>query len=189
MSALTILIIRHAEKPGEAWPGPGFKPDGTIDGKSLVIRGWQRAGAWSALFGAGLGGADFPQPAAIYAANPSSTAGDDPSQRPVEAIMPLAARLTLTPIVKYPLGAEHDLVAEIVGLTGVVLVCWEHKAIAKTILPAIAKDQTLHGMPVKWDGARFDVVLRFDRSAPGAPWTFRQLFPRLMFGDSATPMQ
>jgi hypothetical protein len=42
---------------------------------------------------------------------------------------------------------------------------------------------------VKWDGARFDVVLRFDRSAPGAPWTFRQLFPRLMFGDSATPMQ
>ena len=78
--------------------------------------------------------------------------------------------------------------AEIVGLAGVVLVSWEHKAIAKSILPAIA-GQTLPGMPRKWDGARFDVVLRFDRSAPGAPWTFRQLFPRLMSGDSATPMQ
>jgi broad specificity phosphatase PhoE len=117
MSTLTILIIRHAEKPGEAWPGPGLTPDGVADKKSLVIRGWQRAGAWSALFGAGLGGDDFPQPGAIYAANPSSTAGEDPSQRPFETIAPLAARLTLTPIVKYPLGAEHDLVAEIVGLT------------------------------------------------------------------------
>jgi hypothetical protein len=188
MSALTILIIRHAEKPDEAWPGPGLTPDGVADNKSLVIRGWQRAGAWSALFGAGLGGDDFPRPAAIYAADPRSTAGADPSKRPFETITPLAAQLTLTPIVK-PLGVEHDLVAEIVGLTGVVLVCWEHKAIAKTILPAIANGQALHGMPMKWDGARFDVVLRFDRSAPGAPWTFRQLFPRLMSGDSATPMQ
>jgi hypothetical protein len=178
----------HHSPCGEAWPGPLLTPDGVADKKSLVIRGWQRAGAWTALFGAGLGGDDFPEPTAIYALNPNATAGDDPSQRPLETITPLAARLTLTPIVKYPLGAEQDLVAEIVGLAGVVLVCWEHKAIAKTILPAIAKGQTLHGMPVKWDGARFDVVLRFDRSAPGAPWTFRQLFPRPMSGDSATPM-
>jgi hypothetical protein len=189
MSALTILIIRHAEKPDQAWPGPGLTAGGVADPKSLVIRGWQRAGAWSALFGAGRGGDAFPQASAIYAANPSSAAGDDPSQRPFETITPLAARLTLTPIVKYPLGAEAGLVTEIVGLTGVVLVSWEHKAIAKTILPAIAKGQTLHGMPVKWDGARFDVVLRFDRSVPGAPWTFRQLFPRLLAGDSDTPMQ
>ena len=131
MSALTILIIRHAEKPGEAWPGPGLTPDGVADKKSLVIRGWQRAGGWSALFGGGLGGDDFPAPTAIYALNPNATTGDDPSQRPFETITPLAARLTLTPIVKYPLGAEHDLVAEIVGLAGVVLVSWEHKAIAK----------------------------------------------------------
>ena len=72
VSALTILIIRHAEKPGEAWPGPGLKPDGTPDKESLVIRGWQRAGSWAALFGAGLGGADYPQPAVIYAADPKT---------------------------------------------------------------------------------------------------------------------
>ena len=138
---------------------------------------------------AALAATIFRPPMAIYALNPNATTGDDPSQRPFETITPLAARLTLTPIVKYPLRAEHDLVAEIVGLAEVLLVSWEHKAIAKSILPAIAGAQTLPGMPKKWDGARFDVVLRFDRSAPGAPWTFRQLFPRLMSGDSATPMQ
>ena len=79
MSALTILIIRHAEKPGKSWPGPGLTAEGADDKKSLVVRGWQRAGSWSALFGAGLGGGDFPQPAVIYAANPTAQAGDEPS--------------------------------------------------------------------------------------------------------------
>jgi hypothetical protein len=69
MSALTILIIRHAEKPGEAWPGSGLTPDGLPDKKSLVIRGWQRAGSWSGLFGADLGGLDYPAPTVIYAAD------------------------------------------------------------------------------------------------------------------------
>jgi hypothetical protein len=189
MSALTILILRHAEKPEEAWPGPGLTPDGVVDKKSLVIRGWQRAGSWSALFGAGLGGDDFPQPAAIYAADPKSLAGDDPSQRPFETITPLAARLSLKPNIQYALGEEAKLVAEIVALTGCVLVCWEHKAIAESILPAIADRQVIPAMPRKWDGTRFDVVLRFDRAVHGAQWSFRQLFPRLLSGDSDVPMK
>jgi hypothetical protein len=185
MSALTILIIRHAEKPGESWPGPGLTADGAADKKSLVIRGWERAGSWSALFGAGLGGGDFPRPTVIYAANPTAETGDDPSQRPFETISPLASRLNLTPVVKFALGQEPALVAEVVGLTGVVLISWEHKAIAAQILPAIANGRTISGMPDKWDGTRFDVVLRFDRSSP---WSFRQLFPRLLSGDSDTPL-
>ena len=189
MSALTILIIRHAEKADKSWPGPGLTPDGSPDKQSLVIRGWQRTGSWSALLGAGLGGDDFPQPAAIYAADPNATTGDEPSQRPFETITPLAARLSLTPVTTYAIGQELQLAAEIVGLTGVVLVCWEHKAIGGAILPAIASGQSLPGVPKKWDGTRFDVVLRFDRSIPGAPWSFRQLFPRLLSGDSDTPMR
>jgi hypothetical protein len=191
VSALTILIIRHAEKPDHPeapWPGAGFTEEGTADKKSLVIRGWQRAGGWSTLFGAGLGGDKFPQPAAIYAANPLSTSGHPPSHRPWETISPLAARLRVTPITTYALGSEDDLVKEITGLTGVVLVCWEHKAIYKKILPAVAKGQPLRGMPTDWKGDRFDVVLRFDRSVPDAPWSFRQLFPRLLSGDSDIPL-
>jgi hypothetical protein len=188
MSSLTILIIRHAEKPGEAWPGPGLTAGGSEDQKSIVIRGWQRAGSWAALFGGGLGGDAFPQPSSIYAADPNAASGDEPSQRSFETITPLAARLRLAPIATYALGQETELVAEIVKLTGVVLVCWEHKAIAKLILPAIANGQILPRMPDKWDGTRFDVVLRFDRSIPGAPWSFRQLFPRLLCGDSDDPL-
>ena len=44
ISALTILIIRHAENGGENWPGPGLTANGMPDEKSLVLRGWQRAG-------------------------------------------------------------------------------------------------------------------------------------------------
>jgi hypothetical protein len=184
MPALTILVIRHAEKPNESWPGPGLNSSGSTDKKSLVIRGWQRAGSWTALFGGGLGGDDFPQPTVIYAAAANATKGDDPSQRPLETVTPLAARLSLKPVVRYALGQEALLVTELSNLTGTVLVCWEHKAIIHALLPGIAGGQRLPGLPTKWDGTRFDVVLRFDRSAPGAPWAFRQLFPCLLSGDS-----
>ena len=188
MSALTLLIIRHAEKPGESWPGPGLTPDGIPDEKSLVVRGWQRAGSWSALFGAGLGGQDYPQPTAIFAADPTGTGGDDPSQRPFETVIPLTARLDLTPNSTFALGQESALARAITGLSGVVLVAWEHKAIVKSLLPAITDQQTLPGMPRKWDGTRFDVVLRFDRGSPQDSWSFRQLFPCLLSGDSNTPL-
>jgi hypothetical protein len=206
MSALSILIIRHAEKPNEAWAGPGMTPEGIADQKSLVIRGWQRAGSWSALFGAGLGGNDFPQPSAIYATNPTAVGSDDdkeavipseaathanrrePSQRPFETIIPLASRLKVTANINYSLGQESELVTEVIGRTGAVLICWEHKAIGESILPAIAGAQVLP-LPRNWDGARYDVVLRFDRAEHGAAWSFRQLFPRLLSGDSDVPME
>jgi hypothetical protein len=185
MSTITILIIRHAEKPGESWSGQGLTADETPDKKSLVIRGWQRAGSWSALFGPLLGGPDYPQPAIIYAANPDAGTGEEPSQRPFETVTPLADRLGLKPDTTYALGQEPQLAAKLVGQAGgVVLVCWEHKAIANALLPAIVGDQIVPGMPTKWNGERFDVVLRFDRASPGALWSFRQLFPRLLSGDS-----
>jgi hypothetical protein len=54
MKALTLFIIRHAEKPDVKQPalGPGLTDSGEDDTESLVIRGWQRAGAWASLFGA-----------------------------------------------------------------------------------------------------------------------------------------
>jgi hypothetical protein len=96
---LSILIIRHAEKPDwpevekPDWPGPGLKANGSTDPNSLVVRGWQRAGAWSALFGAGLGGLDYPQPETIYAAdpdwNPNCPKKLAVGQRPYETIISL----------------------------------------------------------------------------------------------------
>jgi len=187
MPPQTLLIIRHAEKPQGDWPGPGLDVNGNADPKSLVVRGWQRAGAWAALFGSGLASTDYPRPTAVYAADPTSAAGDDPSQRPYETVIPLASRLGLTPETKWAQGDEAALVAELLTLTGVTLVGWEHKRIVEGILPAIVGDSGLP-VPTVWDSNRFDVVLRFDRPSPGQSWMFRQLCPQLMSGDAATPL-
>ena len=80
------------------------------------------------------------------------------------------------------------MLASITQLTGVVLICWEHKHITSAILPTLASGQTLPNLPPRWDRTRFDVVLRFDRPQSGAGWTFRQLFPRLLDGDSEVPL-
>jgi hypothetical protein len=196
MDPLTLMIIRHAEKPNRAWPGPGLTIEGESDGRSLVIRGWQRAGALSALFGAKLGGVDFPQPAAIYAANPNpgpdavpadaAEAYHESSQRPFETVTPLADRLNLEPVTTWAVGQEGKLAKEIMALSGAVLVCWEHKRIISHIVPKIAGGQALPGLPSRWSGQRFDVVLRFDRETPAGAWSFRQLFPQLLSGDSRT---
>jgi hypothetical protein len=191
MANLTVLIIRHAEKPGPTWPGDGTASDGSEDPESLVIRGWQRSGAWAALFGGKFGGRDYPCPAAIYAANPDpgGDANPDVSKRPFETATPLAAKVTnAPPVATFGLGQEQALVTKITEVEGVVLVCWEHKAIARTIVPLLLGGQKIPDVPKKWDGARFDVVFRFDRDAAGAPWAFRQLCPCLLSGDSADPM-
>ena len=190
MSAITVLVIRHAEKPDRGWPGPGLAANGEKDKKSLVIRGWQRAGAWATLFGAGIDtGGTYPAPARIYAANPADAEEGEPSQRPFETIKPLADRLRLTPITRWGHGDEGKIVADINTFTGVALVSWEHKAIIANLLPALLVGQQVPDLPRKWDGERFDVVLRLDRLRPGAPWSFRQLFPQLLSGDSNAPVQ
>lgn len=183
MPSLTLLIIRHAEKPDGAWPGPGLTDSGAPDVDSLVIRGWQRAGSWAALFGARLGGTDYPAPAAIYAADPRPPGV---SKRPAETVSAVAARLNLQTNVTYAKGREKDLVKALLGLSGVVLVGWEHEAIVQSIVPLIPVSSGTP--PTQWDGSRFDVVLRFDRPDGAPKFAFRELFPMLMSGDSNKPL-
>ena len=75
----------------------------------------------------------------------------------------------------HAVGQESELAPVIVNQSGIVLICWEHKAIAGKLLPAIANLQSTAGMPTKWNGSRYDLVLRFDRTSPTVPWIFRQL--------------
>jgi hypothetical protein len=37
MSAVTVLVIRHAEKPDRGWPGPGLTANGEKDEKRTLI--------------------------------------------------------------------------------------------------------------------------------------------------------
>jgi hypothetical protein len=198
MNALTIFIIRHAEKPGGDWPGPGLTDNGVADKESLVIRGWQRAGAWTALFGAGLGGSEYQTPQAIYATDPDdpkkSDLGrkhDEPSQRPYETVLPVAQRLGLEPPAfntSFAKGQEAALVAALQNLSGVVLVAWEHKTIISDILPKLPVSNE-GDLPTHWSAKRFDVVLRFVRAAGATDFVFTELHPCLMSGDSNKPLK
>jgi hypothetical protein len=189
MSALTVMIIRHAEKPEPGIPDQGAMKDGTPDPESLIPRGWQRAGAWASLFASGTIGSDYPRPDVIYAANPAQAAQPDVSKRPWETILPLCERLHIKPDIAYGVGDEAGLFGEVTKLTGVVLICWEHKKIISDIVPDIVNGQHITHLPTKWKGTRFDVVLRFDRAHDGAAWSFKQLFPMLMAGDSDVPLK
>jgi hypothetical protein len=191
MSALTVLIIRHAEKPDDAEQGQGITELGEHDRHSLTVRGWQRAGAWAALFGSATFGAAYPRPDAVYAASPDKTDTGDmvATRRALQTVLPLCRRLHIEPIRRFGVTDEKHLVAEIKQLTGVVLVCWEHKKITADILPGFLGAQALPHMPAKWDAARYDVVVRLDRAQAGAAWSLRQHFPMLLAGDSDVPLK
>jgi hypothetical protein len=185
MDALTLLIIRHAEKPGDAWPGPGLTDKGVADDKSLVIRGWQRAGAWAALFGQGWS-RSYPTPGQIYAATPGKAKDDDhgASKRPFETATPLGERLGLSLNTDYAQGDEAALAAELVTLSGVVLVAWEHKAIVSGLLPHLPVSSGTP--PTDWPSDRFDVVLSFVSAAGATGFAYQMLCPQLMSGDPST---
>jgi hypothetical protein len=192
MDALTLYIIRHAEKPDKTQPdlGPGLTHKGKEDPESLVIVGWERGGAWTALFGAGLSGSDYAKPQAVYAANPNSAKEDAKvSRRSYETVLSLAARVGVgKPTISFGKGQEQGLVDALLKLSGVVLVAWEHKAIISDILPRLPV-KNKHDLPTHWSSKRFDVVLRFECAAGDQELVFKELQPCLMPGDSNKPLK
>lgn len=74
----------------------------------------------------------------------------------------------------------------VLALKGVVLLCWEHKAIIADILPLIPVSKGKP--PTKWESSRFDVVLRFERAKGDDKFAFKELFPKLLSGDSEKPL-
>ena len=188
MSALTVLIIRHAEKLGQFWPWPRSnvgrlrRPEITRDlwlaACRQLVRVVRRRLRWE-RFSAARG--DIRGRSEGHDGRRTEPAPVRNGHSPCRA-----AKLNTNCHVccrgrAGAIGGDRRFDRSCVGLL-------EHHAIGDAILPAIAAGQTLPGMPEKWDKTRFDVVLRFDRSIPGAPWSFRQLFPRLLSGDFDVPM-
>jgi len=48
--ATKIMLIRHAEKPPNNPPPHGVDAKGDHDSESLIVQGWQRAGALTVYF-------------------------------------------------------------------------------------------------------------------------------------------
>ena len=171
-----IMIIRHGEKPPPAPPPSGVHEDGTPHVHSLIVRGWQRAGALVPFFA-------FPwdpaieSPTALY--SPPHRGDDGDHGRPYQTLVPVAARLGIPIDTSVVLDEEEKLAAAVRARPGVVLIAWEHKRIHK-IANAILRDETT--APQTWPDDRFDVVWIFDRGASGT-YTFDQRPQLLLAGD------
>ena len=186
-----IMIIRHGEKPpnlvGKKGPWDVLVDGESGNGKSLIVPGWQRAGALNAFFAPHKAKPANPKiatPDYIYAANPKGE-----SHRPWETVTPLAAWLGYqqgTPQfnVTYDFGGgEPQLVKSVLHLSGVVLICWEHKNIMPNLMQTINEAVPIANyasIPNPWPDV-FYLVWVLDRVGSSYVWT--SLNQNLMAGD------
>ena len=177
MAPQHVMLIRHGEKPGSAWPGPGLTEKGAEDKESLVIRGWHRAGALALFFRAPP--APLAKPQRIYASHRDKMDGSK-SRRPVQTVTALSQMLKLDLITDFTKGQETALAEALVPLSGDILVCWQHESIP-AIVAAIAGKNS--GAPGSWAPERFDLVWTLTRHGPGEAWNFQQSLQSLLPGD------
>jgi hypothetical protein len=185
-TAKKIMLIRHAEKPPNDPPPSGVNSAGDQDGESLIIQGWQRAGALVVFFAPANGLFQSPQiatPQTIYA---SQTAEDSRSQRPQETVTPLIDKLRGANVkvnFDFPKGQEKRVAESALACEGVVLICWEHHNIPRiTNRFPISKNNT-NPVPDEWADDRYDVVWCFDLDGAGA-YSFNQIPQLLLGGDT-----
>ena len=178
MPPQTVMLIRHAEKPTDGIAG--VDRHGRLDEADLTVRGWQRAGALGQFFAPIAGHAPrtgMAVPTHLIAPEPDS---DHPSKRAKHTLLPLAGLLGLE--IRHGLGRgdERVVVDAIRAALGVVLVAWEHKAIA-TIITHLTEGAV---DPPHWPDDRFDMVLVLT----GAPDCRLTQHPQvLLAGDRTAP--
>jgi hypothetical protein len=143
-----VIIIRHGEKPATG-------------GDLLVPQGVCRADALATAFPA-----QFGAPTAIFAMNPND---EDGSMRPIQTVTPLARVLHLTIDHDYTRKQFSQLVSAVMSQNGLVLICWEHKAIPD-LVSAFEDAGWSPGsatVPTKWSGSDFSSAWILDFN--GAP--------------------
>ncbi|MBV8634978.1 MAG: hypothetical protein JO002_10845 [Burkholderiaceae bacterium] len=175
-----IMIVRHAEKPAASGNPQGVNPDGEQDSESLIVAGWQRAGALAVLFAPSHGALQSPAlatPGFLFA---SGVAKHSDSERPQETITPVAAKLGLTINTQALKGQEGQVAALAMACGGVALIAWEHQNIP-LIANAIMGDET--SVPQTWPGDRFDLVWVFDWDHANKRYVFSQVPQQLLAGD------
>jgi hypothetical protein len=221
--ATKIMVIRHAEKPdkynGQQYDGVDLTGAtcGSNGSEDLVTLGWQRAGGLVTLFAPPWGPKTptLATPQYLYAADPdgnsdpaSSAAGaaksKEPSQRPYQTLLPLAAMLGSLEIdTSYKKKDFKDMVKDAVGKPGAVLICWQHEdiplqdssgghGISHYILKETGTTATFN-IPATWpvdsNGvARYDLVFVFDRPTGSGPITAFTLYAQMLLaGDGPAP--
>jgi hypothetical protein len=193
-----IMVIRHAEKPptkddddaptdaassNKVLEGPpyGVDDDGNNSNESLIVLGWQRAGALTCLFDPAYGplqNSDLATPQHLFASASKS-------QRPLETIEPLGSRLGLMPTTESK-NDYKDIADQAMACGGIALICWQHGDIPH-IANHILGDKTT--APQKWPGDRFDLVWVFDLDSKKNTYSFKQVPQCLLHGDKSDPIK
>jgi hypothetical protein len=182
--AAKIMVIRHAEKPPDNPPPHGVTTEGDHDSESLIVQGWQRAGALVVFFAPSAGptqNSEIQTPNTIYA---SAVAAGSHSERPQETVTPLIAMLgkKASHNFSFAKGDESKVALSAMAQPGVVLICWEHKHIL-----AIAKALNLEDaskLPNEWPDGRYDIVWVFDLDSSTGTYSFSAEPQLLLFGDA-----
>jgi hypothetical protein len=194
-AATKIMLIRHAEKPQSNPPLQGVDINGEPDNESLIVLGWQRAGALVVYFAPSVGlfqNSEIATPQFIYASN--VTSGSD-SKRPQETVTPLIDKLgsgNVTVNFNFAKGKKQEKhVAEsAMACNGVVLICWEHQDIPNITKHFPISPNNPNPVPKKWptgpnapDG-RYDVVWVFDLDSQSGGYCFYPEPQLLLAGDT-----
>jgi len=207
--AQKVMIIRHAEKPPEPPQTPppfGVAYKGEQDEESLIVRGWQRAGALASFLvpppNAPFQNPSVAMPRFVYASEIEGKKKDSEaeskgkrkkvgskSRRPQETVTPLVEKMGsgVTADFTFDKGDEKALAASALSRSDVVLICWEHQdipTIAKHI-PVSPKTPVPKSWPVDDNGhSRFDVFWVFDLDTASCTYNFSQVPQCLLAGDS-----
>ena len=126
-----IYVIRHGEKPiDESGPPFGVDIDGNRNQNSLSPKGWERAGALTALFSPAVAPKMGLRTRRRCMQPPMETRRVTKIHRPYETILGLSERLGM-PIQSPELLGQEAAFADAVLSSGaeVVLICYEHRRI------------------------------------------------------------
>ena len=136
------MVMRHCEKPTDTHKG--ILTNGTESEHSLIVRGWQRAGALVPFFAPSGGGVANPalaRPAFLFATCPDAEGADssDRSRREEETLSALSEKLAVELHLGFGKGKETEIAQAAAACNGSVLIAWDHNRImdlAKAIAPA-----------------------------------------------------
>jgi hypothetical protein len=177
------MLIRHAEKPDDDSETRGVTQKGARSHESLNVRGWQRAGALTALLAPGDGhfqNSSLAAPQFLFASRFSRHKG---SKRPIQTITPLADKLAIEINDDFERSDYKEMLMEVFGCPGVVLICWQREYIPEIAEQILGTKKTV---PPDWPEDRFDMVWVFDLTRSSGKYSFKQVPQRLLKGDRTT---
>ncbi|MCM2267001.1 MAG: histidine phosphatase family protein [Elusimicrobiales bacterium] len=169
-----VILIRHAEKPGNS--------------NELSAKGFERAEALVWFFQSEPAVTRYGTPVAIYA---MAQKDENSSVRAIQTVKPLAKALQLRLNTDFTRDQTRKLVRDIMEnpeyAGRMVLVCWQHTALVEIAAQLAAYNSSSpaiqYSLPGEWNDSSFDRVWVLDLSR-GKVTRFQDLPQRLLPGDS-----